>query len=94
MVSTSDLLYAFETAFHALDGHKLARLYALRFQHLGEGPFALLREHTILCTHKPGNRVRNEFDVILKCNRNPAVLYNSGSHSRLEPVVECCLTIF
>lgn len=40
--------YTFEAAFHALHGHKRARLSTLRLDHLGEDTFALLCEQNIL----------------------------------------------
>jgi hypothetical protein len=51
-VNTSNLLYAFEAAFHTLYGHKFDRRPALAFHDLWEGAFALLGEHTILYTHE------------------------------------------
>jgi hypothetical protein len=64
-VHTSHLLYTLDTAFHTLYGYKFARLDALRFQHLGEGPFALLREHTILYihTHTHTSLAMREFEM-------------------------------
>jgi hypothetical protein len=42
------LVDAVEVVFHALDGHVLAILNALRLEHLAEGPLALLGDQAVL----------------------------------------------